>query len=122
MGRKNLIYNFKPLVSGDMSSTSLTGAVTDVSQFDTITYDFQWTGGQTTNGSIGIQYSRDLYEPRVWRDINFGSTVTTDGASGGNQFIINEIGFQFTRPIYTRTNGSASGALNIAITATNKGA
>lgn len=117
--RKNIIYNFKPIVAGNMASASLTGLQTDVSQFDSVTYEFAWTGGQVTNGNIGIQYSKD---GQNWVDLDFTAIVTTDGASGDHRLIITEIGFQFTRPIYTRTNAGATGTLNVSIFASNKGA
>lgn len=119
MSRKNLVYDFKPLVGGDMSQASLLGTQTDVSQYDTVTYEVKWTGGQATNGNIGLEYSKD---GSVWNDLDFATTIASDGASGNHQLIINEIGFKYLRPKYTRTNGSASGALNFGLFCTVKGA
>lgn len=119
MGRKNLVYNFKPLVDGDLSQATLTGTLTDVSQFDTVTYDFSWSGGQSSNGTIGIQYSRDNV---TWTALDFGTTISLGAVSGTHSLVITEIGFQYVRPYYIRTNGSATGLLNISLFATNKGA
>ena len=119
MGRKNIVYNYKPIVAGDMSDGSITGDKSTVAQYDTVTYKFKWSGGQATNGDIGVEYSDDEVN---WDDLEFGTTITLDGASGSHRLIINEVGFKFTRPKYTRTNGSATGALEVSEFATNKGA
>ena len=119
MGRKNLIYNFKPLIAGDMTQAILTGAVTDISQFDIVTYDFSWSGGQVTNGNISIQYSRDGV---TWTTLDFGSLIGLNSSSGNHTLIIDEVGFQFVRPVFTRTNVASSGLLDIAVFCTTRGA
>ena len=119
MSRKNLIYDFKPLTAGDMSQASLVGLQTDVSAFDSITYNVTWTGGQTTNGIIGVQYSKDGL---TWYLLDFGATIALNTDSDSHRLVITEVGFKFTRPVYTRTNGSATGTLDISIFCTTKGA
>ncbi len=119
MSRKNLIYNFKPIVNGDMTQSSLTGSATDISQFDTVTYDFLWSGGQSSNGTIGVQYSRDNIN---WYNLDFGTTISLGTVSGDHNLVITEVGFQYARPYYTQTNGSATGLLNVTIFCTTKGA
>ena len=119
MSRKNIVYNFKPLVDGDMSLASMTGEISTVSQFDTVTYEATWTGGQATNGTIDIEYSKDGL---IWHNLDFGATIGTIGASDTHRMVIIEIGFKFTRPKYTRTNISASGVINFSVFCTNKGA
>lgn len=119
MSRKNIVYDYKPIIAGDMSSVSLVGEPSTVAQFDTVTYEFKWSGGFTTNGDIGIEYSRDS---ESWEDLDFGAVISLDGATGAHRLIINEIGFKFTRPKYDRSNASATGTMAVSVFATNKGA
>lgn len=122
MGRKNLVYNFKPIEAGDMTLASITGKETDVAQMDSVTYEFSWSGGNTQNGDISVEYSRDTKEPKTWKALDFGATIDTNGASGAHRLIITEIGFQFVRPVYDRTNVAATGTMEVSLFATNKGA
>lgn len=122
MGRKNIVYDFHAIDSGDMTQATVTGKESIVAQMDTVTYEFQWSGGQATNGDLSIEYSRDEKEPRVWKPLQFGVTINTDGASGTHQLIITEVGFKYTRPAYTQTNLSSTGIINCSVFATNRGA
>lgn len=122
MGRKNIVYNFKSLKSADMSTAQLLGVLSNVAQFDTVTYEFSWSGGAATNGNIAIEYTRDEFEPKIWKELDFGAVIDTNGASGTHRLIITEIGFLATRPKYDRVNGAATGSMNVSVFATNKGA
>ena len=122
MGRKNIIYDYKPLVDGDMSTLQLLGEPTNVAQYDSVTYEFSWEGGDAINGNIGVEYSRDEFEPRTWKELDFGAIVDTNGASDTHRLIITEVGFRFTRPKYDRVNAGATGTMNISVFCTNKGA
>lgn len=102
-----------------MSSATLTGNQTEVAQFDTVTYEASWSGGQANNGDISIEYSRDGL---TWKTLDFAATISATAASGTHTLVINEVGFKFTRPVYTRTNGSATGTINFVIFCTTKGA
>lgn len=119
MGRKNLVTDYRPIDGGDMSLSSITGNHSDVSQFDTVTYEVNWSGGQATNGTLAIQYSKD---GSVWRNLPLDGVPALDTASDSHLIIINEIGFKYLRPVYTRVNPSASGSLTVGIFQTNKGA
>jgi hypothetical protein len=118
MSRKNIIYDFRPIVAGDLSLASINGTPTTVAQHDTVTYKLKWFGGQVTNGNLSIESSDDLV---TWSPLDFGATINTDGATGEHRFIINEIGFKYLRPVYTRTNAGATGALEASVFASNKG-
>lgn len=120
MGRKNIIYNFVALDSGDMSLASLESEVSTIAQHDTITYEASWSGGDAINGDIGIEYSR-TGEPGTWKALDFGATIDTNGASGTHRMIITEVGFKYTKATYTRKNAGATGSLTIAVFASNKG-
>ena len=122
MGRKNIVYDFKPVVDEDMSQVQIIGKESIVAQHDTVTYEASWAGASAINGDISIEYSRDEQEPKTWHKLDFGTTMSLDGASGTHQLIITEIGFKFLRPVYDRTDAGAAGLLNWSIFATNKGA
>ena len=118
MSRKNIIYDFKPIIAGAMTSVSINGTPTTVAQHDTATYKIKWSGGQATNGNLSIESSDDLI---IWSPLDFGATINTNGASGEHRLIINEIGFKYLRPVYTRTNAGATGTLEASLFASNKG-
>lgn len=119
MGRKNLVYDYKPINAEDMSQASITGQQSDVSQYDVVTYEVSWSGGQVTNGNIEIEYSKD---GQVWKTLPLDGTPALNTASDTHLIIITEIGFKYLRPKYTRTNALASGSLTVGIFQTNKGA
>jgi len=117
--RKNLVKDFVALVAGSMALASLTGALTVVNQHDLLSYVFTWTGGNTTNGSIGIDASLDGL---TWFPLDFEQTISVDGATGSHQLLVNKVGFNYTRPTYTRVNGAATGSLTVELFCSNVGA
>lgn len=123
MGRKNQIQPFTSIgsadVSGDMSLASITGSETVVSQTDVVQYQVEWTGAQATNGTIAIEASIDGLS---WFELDFGSLIPLNGASGDHQIIIQQVSFVKVRPVYTRTNVSATGTLTVKLFATTVGA
>ena len=119
MGRKNLVYDYKPIDTEDMSQASITGQPSDVSQYDVVTYEVSWSGGQATNGNIEIEYSKD---GKSWKTLPLDRTPALNTASDTHLIIITEIGFKYLRPKYTRTNALASGYLTVGIFQSNKGA
>lgn len=120
MGRKSLVRNFKSIDAGDMSQASIIGEASDVSQFDSITYEVFWSGGQTLNGKVEVEYSRD--EGKTFKTLPLDGAPSVDGASGSHLIIINEIGFTHLRPKYTRQDPAATGSLTVGIFQTVKGA
>lgn len=125
MSRKSQIQPYLAINAGSMASASLTGSVTNVFQTDVVEYLVTWSGGQATNGSFKIQYTHDTSDntpSSAWYDLDFGVTIVLDGAAGSHQLIINQVSFSKLRPVYTRTNVSATGTLNANIIATSKGA
>jgi hypothetical protein len=119
MGRKQQIQPFKTISNGDLSLASTTGIETTVAQTDVVQYDVEWTGASLTSGDISIEATLDGV---VWFTLDFGSTVSLAGASGNHQLIIKQVSFIKTRPVFTRTNPSASGTLNVTVFATTVGA
>lgn len=122
MGRKNIVYDYKPIIDGDMEGALIIGEPSTVAQFDTVTYEFSWEGGDAVNGDFSVEYSRDEEEPKEWKELDFGATINSNGAEGVHRLIITEVGFKFTRPKYTQTDSDATGTLNVSVFATNKGA
>lgn len=117
MGRKTQIKPFKLMNAQDISVASVTGADSTVEQTDIAMMNVSWSGGQATNGDITIE----AFDGFAWHPLDFGATISLDGASGNHQLLI-DVSFQKLRPVYTRTNASASGALDVSIFATSKGA
>lgn len=122
MGRKNIVYDFKPIVNADMSEVEIIGKESNVAQFDTVTYDFNWSGGAATNAKISIEFTKDEHEPKTWNELDFGASIEANGPSGNHRLIITEVGFRSLRPKITRLDAGASGIINASVFATNKGA
>lgn len=120
MGRKHVIYDYRAIVDGDMSQASITGDVTTVGQLDVVTYNVEWSGAQATNGNLTIEFSND--KGATWKTLSFGSVPALDTAADHHELIIQAVGFDLLRPVYTRTNVSASGTLNVRVFGTTKGA
>jgi len=118
MSRKNLIYNFKAIDNGSMATAQIVGLQTDVSPFDTITYDIHWSAGAFINGEVIIEHSKDGL---TWTTLDFGALIVITPENGSHQLIITEVGFKFLRPTYTKTSVSATGNITISIFCTNKG-
>jgi hypothetical protein len=116
--RKNIVKDFVAISSGNMSA-SITGASTVVNQHDTLSYIFKWTGGNTLNGTIGVEASIDgiTYFP-----LDFKTTINASGATDTHQLLISSIGFNYTRPIYTKVDAGASGSLTVELFCSNSGA
>lgn len=119
MGRKNIIYNHRSIVEGDMSLVEVVGDSTNCAQHDTLTYTALWTGGALTNGKIVIEASLD---GETWTELDFADTIQVDGAADYLRAIINEIGFSYVRPKYVRINPAATGIVNVTVFASNRGA
>ena len=105
---------------GALSDATITGEETTVAQTDVVQFVVAWESGQASNGDIAIEAW--LNNETGWFVLEFGATISLDGASGNHQLIIQQVSFKKVRPVYTRTNGSATGTLNVAIFATSKGA
>lgn len=119
MGRKNILKDYVSVVSGNMASTSFQGPITTVNQFDVLSYFFEWSGGQATNGNIGLMVSLDN---KSFYQLDFGQNIPTNSTSGEHQLLVKDVSFNYCYPFYTQTNGSATGTMKIELFATNKGA
>ena len=119
MGRKQQIQPFKCIENGNLSSASITGIETTVAQTDVVQYEVEWSGASLTSGDISVQATLDGVS---WFNLDFGTTISLAGAAGNHQIIIKQVSFIKTRLIYTRTNPSATGSLNVTVFATTVGA
>lgn len=120
MGRKSQIKPYLLIQDGDLSQSSIIGKESTVAQVDVVNLTFTWSGGQATNGDITVEvWSSNAIG---WIALDFGATISLDGASGNHQLIIKEVSFEKLRPKYTRTNAGATGLLEVLIVATAVGA
>lgn len=120
MGRKNIVYDFKPIVGGDMSTAKLIGKVSTVAQHDKVTYHFNWSGADVNGVNFGVEYALSDHANAQWFPLDFGATITTDTADGMHRCIITAVGFKFLRPF--SENVSGGGLLDVTVFATNEGA
>lgn len=89
-GRKDNLLKFKALVDGDMSTASLTSAVTSVAFLDDIGYQFNWTGSPVGSVSIEVSadYAQDTMSPPNVTDTGHWVPLTlTYWDSGGSAFV-----------------------------------
>lgn len=119
MGRKNIIYNHRSIVEGDMTQAVIVGDTTNCAQHDTLTFTALWTGGAAVNGRLSIETSLD---GQTWTELDFGDSMLIDTAADYLRAIINEIGFSYVRPKFIQMNPAATGIVNVAVFASNKGA
>lgn len=118
MGRKNLVYDFKPIENGDLATARLTGKTSTVAQHDEVTYHFMWEGADVGGANFGVEYK--MNESGDWFPLDFGATISPDAADGVHRCIIQSVGFKFLRPF--AENVSGAGTLNVHVFCTNKGA
>lgn len=105
--------------SGDLTLVSVTGEESTVFQTDVVSFIFAWTGGNTTNGDASLEvWSNDAIG---WTTLDFGATISLDGASGSHTLVIEQVSFLKVRPKYTRTNALATGAFKVSMVATTVG-
>jgi len=118
MGRKNIVYDFKPIDEADMSQARIEGATSTVAQFDEVTYHFEWSGADVGGVTFGVEYK--LSEKGSWYPLDFGSVIDTDTADGMHRLVIQSVGFKFLRPISENVTGG--GTLTVHSFCSNKGA
>lgn len=115
MGRKNVLKSFKMLDAADMSQPQ-TSSTTSVMNMDIASIHVYWTGA-TGSSTITVQARNGENDP--WYDLDFGSAITTSGASGDHQ--INLLELPFT-DIQLLTTAATAGEITATITAKVLGA
>lgn len=110
MGSKRKL-DMPVLSNGAMTGTStITSDVIEISDFDNVGLQLEWTG--TPTGTITIQASNDRVN---FRDLTFGTALTQPaGAASGILINFNQIPFNQLRVRYVNTSGS--GTLLIFVT------
>ncbi len=114
---KNFLIPFKIINAGDMSSATLTSAVTDIRYLDNVCIQCIATGAPV--GRFDVQASADYAISSTGAVVSTGNWVTMDTASivaaDDVLFDLNQLSFPFIRLLYTKTSGT--GTLNAYITA-----
>lgn len=121
MSRKNNIVKYQIITSGDMSTASLTSAVTNVQFLDNIGIQLNFTG--TPTGSFAVQVSADYAQDDYGNVTNTGNWVSlalspapsASGAADTAYVDIIQTSAPWIRTVYTRVSGT--GTLNAFITA-----
>lgn len=119
MGRKSQIQPFKVIDNQSMTQAMVIGRSTHVKQTDVVQYVVDWSGGQSTNGDILVEGSLD---GKKWFPLEFGATISCDGASGNHQIVIQQVSFSDIRATFNQTNVAATGNITIELFASTKGA
>lgn len=127
---KNNLLKFQSVTNGDMSTSSITSAVTNIQHLDDIGYQFNWSGAPVGRISIqvSIDYAQDfngnVSNPGNWVPLVFtywnGTAFVTDTAiptSVGSPVYLDLalLSSPWIRAVYTRTSGT--GTLNAYISA-----
>jgi len=109
MGRKHVIYGFKPFNAADISSSQTSEEVfADQADYGSI-YLF-WTG-TSVNGTLEVQAKNG--KEGTYRALDFGSTISLSGSSGNHEIILNELPFTHIKLVYTRVGGTGSLTANL---------
>lgn len=130
--KKNQLLKYQSITNGDMSLSSITSAITNISFLDDIGYQFNFTGSPV--GTIALQVSADHAQdysspPNVtvagnWVNLTFtywnGLTFVTDTSiptSVGSPIYIDLalLSAPWIRAVYTKTSGT--GTLQAFVTA-----
>lgn len=129
-GRKNNLRQFQTITSGDMSTVSITSAVTCIQWLDNVGIQFNWTGAPV--GNFSVEVSADYAQDTEGNVTNAGhwAPLTLTYLSGPNTFTsgtsipssvgspiyldLNQLSAPWIRQVYTKTSGS--GTLDAFIT------
>jgi len=115
-GRKNVLSIYKIIDAGDMSQSSITSAVTNITYLDNVCIELVFTGSPV--GTFSVQGSLDHQQDALGNIITAGNWVSltlspAPVASGSaDQIVIdlNQLSFPYIRVVYTKTSGT--GTLN----------
>jgi hypothetical protein len=99
----------------DLSQSSVTSSVTNVTYGDNIGIAVNWTGTSPV-GALDIQVSND---GSTWVSLDFGSSIAISGNSGNALININQLPYAQIRAVYTKTSGT--GTLYASLTAKQTG-
>ena len=118
-GRKNALLKYAIISSGDMSTASITSAVTNIEYLDNIWIQLNFTG--TPTGTFAVQVSGDysqgtggtVLNAGNWTDLTLSTSPVASGAASTIFIDMNQISAPWIRVVYTKTSGT--GTLNAFI-------
>lgn len=123
MSRKSKILPYKTILNGNLSDAQIIGKSTTVKETDVVHMNVKWSGAQPTSGTFKVEATMDTDPANAeWFELDFGATISISGVSGDHQLVIQQVSFLHVRPVYDRTNVGATGALDVQLFATSKGA
>ncbi len=124
MSSKRKLTRFKTITNGDMSTASITSAVTNIGNWDNIGLQFVWTGSPV--GTFAVQVSIDHAQDQFGNVTNAGTWVPltlspSPITSLGSPIYIDmtQLSAPWIRVVYTKTSGS--GTLQTYISAKTMG-
>ena len=129
-GRKNNLRQFQSITSGDMSTVSITSAVTSIQWLDNVGIQLNFSGSPV--GTFAVQVSADyaqdtegnVQNPGHWIPLvltyfisgGFTSDTSVPTSVGSPIYLdLNQLSAPWIRVVYTK--GSGTGTLNAFITA-----
>jgi hypothetical protein len=127
---KRNILKYQSVTSGDMSTTSITSAVTNIQLLDNIGIQLNWSGSPV--GSFAIQVSADYQQdaegnvtstgnwvPLVltyWNGTTFITDTSVPSSVGSPIYLdLTQLSSAWIRVVYTKVSGT--GTLNMFLTA-----
>lgn len=120
MGRKTTALH-KMFDEVDISSTQ-TSEASSVLGLDYCTIHVTWSGSSPV-GTITVEATNDRIDTTdtpVYRELDFGATISVSGNSGEHDLVINELSFNAIRIKYTSSSGT--GTMTARLVAKVKGA
>jgi len=119
MSRKNVVKTYKMLESEDVS-VNITSSTTNVINLDKASIVLEWSGTAPV-GTVTIEATNDDPDKSpLWRELDFGSTISISGNTGNHDLIFNELPFRAMRIQYVA--GSGTGTLTATLTSKTVGA
>lgn len=113
-GRKNTLPAYQIITAGDMSTASITSAISNIQYLDNISLQLIWTGSPV--GTFAVQGSLDHSQDSLgnvtnagtWDGLTLNPAPAAIGSAGHILLDLNELSFPWIRVVYTKTSGTGS--------------
>lgn len=102
--RKNVIKGYK-MLDGASLAASVTSTEVNVVNMDKASIYVDWSGN-SIDGVLAVEAKNS--EHGEWFELDFGSAILINGASGDHVLILNELPHHTIRVTYTRTAGTGT--------------